>query len=185
MIIACGIGWAAYTNAMECTPRRQKPRQRQNHWKQMCKVSGLCRSCQKCNDYNCGGGPFFFAPKVLWHFHQKFAECHRTNFELDLDGPTVHLGLWGVLSIWIMIPISHTFDMLCQDLYTINVLHIRMKHCKCLRCGKEWIQRTDSKPKTCPNQHCRSAYWDRPRKAKVNKKLEELWCPRARSVSRS
>ncbi len=32
----------------------------------------------------------------------------------------------------------------------------------CLRCGHEWIPRSERKPGTCPK--CNSPYWDRPRK---------------------
>lgn len=50
---------------------------------------------------------------------------------------------------------------------------------KCLKCGHEWIPRVDieqlkngikeeNKPRICPK--CKSAYWDRPKKNKKNKK---------------
>jgi DNA-directed RNA polymerase subunit RPC12/RpoP len=34
----------------------------------------------------------------------------------------------------------------------------------CLRCGKAWWPRSQSKPKRCPR--CKSPYWDRPRQEK-------------------
>jgi hypothetical protein len=34
----------------------------------------------------------------------------------------------------------------------------------CLRCGKAWWPRSQSKPKRCPQ--CKSPYWDRPRQEK-------------------
>lgn len=38
---------------------------------------------------------------------------------------------------------------------------------KCLRCGREWIPRVPD-PKWCPA--CKSPYWNRPRKNKVESK---------------
>ncbi len=35
---------------------------------------------------------------------------------------------------------------------------------KCLRCGHEWIPRSDGPPRNCPNKKCNSPYWDRERK---------------------
>ena len=34
----------------------------------------------------------------------------------------------------------------------------------CLRCGKSWWPRSQSKPKRCPG--CKNPYWDRPRREK-------------------
>jgi predicted Zn-ribbon and HTH transcriptional regulator len=31
---------------------------------------------------------------------------------------------------------------------------------KCERCGNEWFQKFDAKPKTCPD--CKSRYWEKP-----------------------
>jgi len=36
---------------------------------------------------------------------------------------------------------------------------VRMIQYKCLRCGKVWIPRIKTVPKTCPK--CRSKYWDK------------------------
>lgn len=33
---------------------------------------------------------------------------------------------------------------------------------KCLRCGHEWIPRSDERPRICPK--CKSAYWDKPKR---------------------
>ena len=33
---------------------------------------------------------------------------------------------------------------------------------KCLRCGHKWYPRSKDKPKVCP--HCKSPYWDKPRR---------------------
>jgi len=38
-----------------------------------------------------------------------------------------------------------------------------MKTLRCLRCGREWVPRTDH-PLTCPE--CRSPYWNVPRRAR-------------------
>lgn len=38
----------------------------------------------------------------------------------------------------------------------------------CERCGHEWVPKSideDRKPRTCP--HCKSPYWDKPRRNKV------------------
>lgn len=43
-----------------------------------------------------------------------------------------------------------------------------MKKNKCLRCGHEWFQRTEDKPRVCPG--CHSVYWDKARKVKEEKK---------------
>ncbi len=37
----------------------------------------------------------------------------------------------------------------------------KLLHYKCLRCGYEWIPRTDT-PKKCPG--CKSSYYNRPRR---------------------
>jgi predicted Zn-ribbon and HTH transcriptional regulator len=37
---------------------------------------------------------------------------------------------------------------------------------KCYRCGHEWTQREEEKPRICPK--CKSPYWDKP-KTKFNK----------------
>lgn len=37
----------------------------------------------------------------------------------------------------------------------------------CHRCGHIWVRRNlDRLPATCPNQKCKSPYWNRPRRAK-------------------
>lgn len=33
---------------------------------------------------------------------------------------------------------------------------------KCLRCGYEFLPRTEKLPKTCPNKACKSPYWNKP-----------------------
>lgn len=33
---------------------------------------------------------------------------------------------------------------------------------KCRKCGYVWIPRGVERPKTCPNRHCHSSYWDHP-----------------------
>jgi len=38
---------------------------------------------------------------------------------------------------------------------------------ECLRCRHKWIPKNVKKPKTCP--HCRSPYWDVPRKNETKK----------------
>ncbi|MDD3840100.1 MAG: hypothetical protein PHP06_05945 [Clostridia bacterium] len=35
---------------------------------------------------------------------------------------------------------------------------------KCLRCGYEFLPRTEKLPKTCPNKACKSPYWNTPYK---------------------
>lgn len=35
----------------------------------------------------------------------------------------------------------------------------------CLRCGHTWVPRRPERPLRCANVHCRSAYWDKPRKS--------------------
>jgi len=50
-----------------------------------------------------------------------------------------------------------------------------IKECECQRCGKRWMPRSSSKPRTCPNQHCRSVNWDRPR-IRPSKKQAEAAC---------
>jgi len=35
----------------------------------------------------------------------------------------------------------------------------------CLRCGHRWRSTTET-PVRCPATHCRSSYWDKPRKRK-------------------
>jgi predicted Zn-ribbon and HTH transcriptional regulator len=43
---------------------------------------------------------------------------------------------------------------------------IQMKGYRCERCEHEWVpHQSNSKPRTCP--HCKSAYWDTPRKNKT------------------
>jgi uncharacterized OB-fold protein len=42
---------------------------------------------------------------------------------------------------------------------------IRLTILKCKRCGTEWVPRKEAWPKRCPNQECRSVYWDTDRKA--------------------
>jgi ribosomal protein L37E len=37
----------------------------------------------------------------------------------------------------------------------------------CKRCGHKWIPKKKDVPRSCPNPKCRSIYWDRPRKKKV------------------
>ena len=51
---------------------------------------------------------------------------------------------------------------------------MEMPKYECLRCGYHWIPRTEKHPITCPNDKCRSPYWDRPRKNKLVKKDEKL-----------
>jgi len=42
---------------------------------------------------------------------------------------------------------------------------------RCLRCGYEWLPRKKKgKPRVCP--HCRSEYWDKPRKYKLKYKIK-------------
>ena len=36
---------------------------------------------------------------------------------------------------------------------------------ECLRCGHVWPTKSE-RPTTCPNIHCHSDYWDKPRKIK-------------------
>jgi predicted amidophosphoribosyltransferase len=54
-----------------------------------------------------------------------------------------------------------------------NVL--KCPHCgkgislKCERCGYEWIPRSNTLPKVCPNRKCKSPYWDRERTRKFKK----------------
>jgi len=40
---------------------------------------------------------------------------------------------------------------------------MKVKKDKCKRCGWEWYRRKPVKPVTCPNPHCRTAYWDEER----------------------
>lgn len=39
---------------------------------------------------------------------------------------------------------------------------------KCERCGHKWIPRRKEEPKVCPL--CKSPYWDKPRRRKIDKK---------------
>lgn len=42
-----------------------------------------------------------------------------------------------------------------------------MKTLKCNRCGHEWYPRTPKNPKVCGK--CKSPYWNKERKMKINK----------------
>ena len=37
----------------------------------------------------------------------------------------------------------------------------------CLRCEHTWINKTNRKPKACPNPTCKSRIWDKPRQRRV------------------
>ncbi len=37
-----------------------------------------------------------------------------------------------------------------------------LPHLQCLRCGHEWMPRSEERPGNCPK--CKSPYWDKPRK---------------------
>lgn len=41
---------------------------------------------------------------------------------------------------------------------------------KCLRCGHEWIKRTDA-PVVCPG--CHSPYWDKKKSSDVRKEMND------------
>jgi len=36
---------------------------------------------------------------------------------------------------------------------------------ECERCGHKWLPRSEERPRTCPK--CKSAWWDTPRKQKI------------------
>ncbi len=40
---------------------------------------------------------------------------------------------------------------------------VRPSRLRCLRCGHEWIPRSEARPGNCPK--CNSPYWDKPRKS--------------------
>lgn len=42
-----------------------------------------------------------------------------------------------------------------------NQVLVNLPRYKCLRCGHEWIPRSDEYPRVCPNPKCHSVYWDR------------------------
>jgi len=47
-----------------------------------------------------------------------------------------------------------------------------MQKDKCKRCGHEWYRRKPEAPRVCPGY--KSPYWDKERKAKREKRMEEL-----------
>ena len=53
---------------------------------------------------------------------------------------------------------------------------------RCLRCGWEWIPRTNNVPKNCPSISCRSPKWQIPRLTK--KQIHEVRVKAAKKVKR-
>lgn len=43
-----------------------------------------------------------------------------------------------------------------------EMVTIKTKGYRCLRCGHEWIPKRKEEPRVCPN--CKSPYWNKPRK---------------------
>lgn len=39
---------------------------------------------------------------------------------------------------------------------------------RCKRCGHTWYPRSPKRPRTCPNNRCRSAWWDVPPRKQSN-----------------
>ena len=62
--------------------------------------------------------------------------------------------------IRMIVDLKKNYDNLSpNDQAYADALYIKTK---CLRCGHIWIPRASGWPKTCA--HCRSPYWDKPRK---------------------
>ncbi len=67
-------------------------------------------------------------------------------------------------------------EALKQEMTEKYIIQMTIHAFKCLRCEHEWIPRVSmaeltsiikNKPRICP--HCKSAYWDTPRKNKKGK----------------
>lgn len=49
-----------------------------------------------------------------------------------------------------------------MDYKIVSIKEITVRNCKCERCEHSWITRSKELPKVCP--HCKSPYWNVPKK---------------------
>jgi len=47
-------------------------------------------------------------------------------------------------------------------------MKIKINAWKCERCGHNWVARKKEIPRSCPNPKCRSIYWDKPKRVKLD-----------------
>lgn len=65
------------------------------------------------------------------------------------------------MSIYQKVYKEKTYKFIMKEKEVEAGYNILIKGNKCYRCGHEWTQREEEKPRICPR--CKSPYWDKPK----------------------